>query len=123
MAAQDIIQHTDRVLTYKELLTLYLNIFQDKLIANLIDIAHYERLVKTEPGFASIDQFGQKHTAQDLLKNHQAGARFAKNNIEYVLELLEAESKGSLDKYYSDDSLSRKPLDLSIPPSPKINLK
>lgn len=95
---------TDKALTLKEHLTYYLNMFQDKLIANCIDLAHYTRIEIDEPDYKTI-QNGQQVSIKDLILGAKKGARLARNNVAHINELIAMEEAGTLAENWSDEKL------------------
>lgn len=105
----------DRLLTNKEVLYRYRNQFADNLLANVIDLNHYETLMAEDPNYTKINQYGQKVSVKDLVASNRQGIKNAKHNLVFIDELIAAEAAGTLAKYYSDEVTNKVPVELVIP--------
>lgn len=96
---------TDKPLTQKEILTYYLNVFSDKLIANIIDLQHYEAIKVENPKYRTVNAQGMTVSVDQLITGNKNGARYARRNVAFLNELLKKEAAGTLDEVWSDEVL------------------
>ena len=115
----------DREVSYKEMLTRYLNIFKDKLIANTLDLRHYELIGVDDPNFEKADQYGRVMKVGDLMQTNRDGMKYAKRNIACIEELIAAADKGEVElaKFWSDDITNKNPLAEILKPKPAKIIK
>lgn len=94
MEKQEILT-TQKVSSFSEILTYYLNMFRDKMIAGSVDMAHYSRLKEIEPNYA-MTQNGVKLTVDDLIESQRKTVMFARENAKHIEHLLELDKEGKL---------------------------
>ena len=97
---------TDQVLTNEQVLTYYLNMFKDKLVANIVDLNHYQNIKVEMPDYKTRNQMGELVTIDQIITGHRNGARYARNNIRYIESLLEKEEQGTLGEVWGDAALN-----------------
>lgn len=93
---------TERVVERKEILNYYLNMFRDKQIAGVIDLAHYSRIKEREPNYETM-QNGQRITVDQLIDAQKKTILFARENIKYIEELLRLDQDGKLAEKWADE--------------------
>ena len=108
----NILFKTDEPITTKQVLTYYLNMFNDKLVANIIDLNHYIAIRIENPNYKTTNAQGLPVTVETLIIASRNGARYARRNVEYVTELLKKEATGTLAEVWSDEvvALIKSPL-------------
>lgn len=80
---------TDRVLTYKEHLTYYLNIFRDKELGFMIDYRHYVRLRIEQPDYTEVNRMtGQPVGVGLLIASQLKGLKYARQTVKMLSSLL-----------------------------------
>lgn len=99
------VMRLDRQLSYKELITRYLNQAKARLIANLIDLQMYKSLEITEPTYVSQGADGRPVKLADSMKAAKQAARIARDNVARMEKMLKMEEDGKLAELYTDDML------------------
>ena len=96
---------TDKKLSNMEVLNYYFNIFNDRVIANLIDLHHYTRVKVTNPTFKKVSDTGQMLTVDQLININKTNIVQARANVAEVEALMKAEAEGKLADQYSDKAI------------------
>lgn len=95
----------DKVLNMEEVLTFYLNMFSDKIVANLIDLHHYERIKAENPGYVTTNGAGQRVTVDQLIVGNRNGIRYARENVAKIMQFLELAKAGTLASEITDEAI------------------
>lgn len=100
----ELLQSIEKELTMKERLTFWLNFFEARKIAGVIDLHHYMRVRESDKNYSTI-QNGQKVGIDDMLKSQRKAIGFARENAEKIRELMKADEEGTLSEEWSDKNL------------------
>lgn len=102
------ILRTDEPLTTLQVLTYYLNHFRDKLVANVIDIQHYEFVRSGKPDYKEADGAGGTLDVNTIIEAKRQKIVYARENVRRVEALIEAEKAGTFGELITDEALGRK---------------
>jgi len=94
---------TEKPIELKDILTYYVNMFNDTLIANTIDLNHHTEIKKENPNYKIINTAGRLVTVDQLIETNKNGIRYARRNGLYVVELLDRLEKGTLPELWTDE--------------------
>lgn len=96
---------TDREISRKEMLTYYLNMFEDRRITGLIDMAHYKRIKEVDPDYSHVEGNGQRVSVKELIDGQKKKVLYSRDNINYIKELFKIEESGEIEKLWEDEAL------------------
>lgn len=103
---------TEKPLTNKEILTYWLNMFNNSVIANLIDLCQYQNRKKEDPQYKVRNERGELIGVDALITAKKNAARYARENAEYIKTLIQKDEDGTLSTEWSNEALAVVKLDV-----------
>ena len=97
----------DRDVSFAEILQFFRNMYKKNIVANLLDLRHYEAIQKENPDYTRVNQYGQPMKVDALIESMRDGLRYAKRDLAIVEELMEADTAGTLDEKWSDEAIKK----------------
>jgi hypothetical protein len=104
----------DKIVDDSELLFEKYNIWRDELIARASQLAQAEMEKQREPNREVILQNGQKVSVHALVEMRKIGVREAKQFVQVLQVMLDAQAKDTLEEAWSDEKLTPVP-NLTMP--------
>jgi hypothetical protein len=93
---------TSEVTSNKEILTHYLNMFNERVITGVIDLEHYLNIKADDPSYKAFKD-GQQVTVDQLIEGQRKSILYARRNAKYIAGLIELDGEGKLAEKWSDD--------------------
>lgn len=96
----------DKILSTKEILTFYANVFKDRIVAALVDINHYAAIKTRNPNYTKVmPEFNKVMTVNELINVNRINVVNARGNLERIEAYLKKDEAGNFESEYTDEAI------------------